>query len=476
MLAGTLTFATLAILLGAFRVFPAGRRPPSLRQDLAWMVVSAVLMVVLGGIWLATFPLPDSVAITTSDFSEYCRSVTAWVEGRPEHWSPNRAVPSGWLATVFARQLGVPDSLLLNAWLGQCCLGAGLYLWGRSLWSPFAGVAAVLVACTLFPLVALGRMLTFYPVIVGVLTLATGLAAMFWRWPTVRTALLAGTGIGLALLVDLRGLMWALPLLGLSALRVASVAKLRPMLLLAVAVAVPIGISWLLGPYAYPPQTTTLEVLSDLTKGWRGIVDYVPHTPLSAHTQGYIWGRSSIWNIPGTLLSLAEQGQNVPPALRTHPDTVASLQQHLMPLQPALVATTILAGVGLLRHPSRLVFLLGSALPFAVALEGAVAARFAGLRFLGNGAPVLALLGGLGVAVLLFGTPWASSARDRSMGPRGWAALVFVFLVVVGTVPSPFSPLEAWRGNYKNADGGLLTGCPAPTGAPELPSILYSLP
>ena len=145
--------------------------------------------------------------------------MAAAVDGRHTSWSPNRSRLSGLVAIATAGELGTQDALLANAWAGQGLLGAGLYLWGRSIHSPVAGVASVLAACALVPLVVLGRMLTFYPVIVGTLTFATGAVAVYWRHPGARTATFAVLGIGLALLVDLRGLLWALPLLGLAGLR-----------------------------------------------------------------------------------------------------------------------------------------------------------------------------------------------------------------------------------------------------------------
>lgn len=465
--------AVVFLLVVLVRVLPqhADRSPTS--AELTRALMCAGLLVGLGGVWLGAFSLSDARVVTTSDFSEYCQSVAAELDQTPRQWSANRSRLSGLPAVWAARHLGVADGLLVGAFVGQALLGVGLYLWGRALHSPLAGVAAAICACGLAPLAVLGRMLTFYPVIVGSLTLATGLVATAWARPTRWTALLAGVGVGLALLVDLRGLLWALPLLG-----TAMVGLLRPTrgvlgrvgLLVA-----PVVVAWELAAWAYPPHTTTLEVLSDLTKGWHGIV-WVVHVPAPATADtGYIWGRSPLTHLPDTLLWLAEQGRRVPPSLRTHPHTVQALGQLLSPLVPWLAGCTGLTMLGLIRRPGRLLLLAGTALPFAVTLEGAIAARFAGMRFLGNGAPVLAVVAGVGLAVLA-GAGRRPLPKRAGPSPRSVAAWIVLVALMVGTIPSVLSPLSHWRGRFKNADAGLLTGCTRPTGVPEAPTWVWQLP
>ena len=86
--------------------------------------------------------------------------------------------------------------------------------------------------------------------------------------------------------------------------------------------------------------------------------------------------------------------------------------------------------------------LLGGCVPFAVALNSAIEARFAGLRFLSNGFPILALLMGLGWATLALGShPSGSTASDTG---RPWRSLVsagLLLAVVLGIIPTHLSPL-----------------------------------
>ena len=55
----------------------------------------------------------------------------------------------------------------------------------------------------------LGRTLTFYPEIVGVSVLASALCVLALRTGKLWAVLASGVGIGLVLLMDVRGLVWA---------------------------------------------------------------------------------------------------------------------------------------------------------------------------------------------------------------------------------------------------------------------------
>ena len=130
--------------------------------------------------------------------------------------------------------------------------------------------------------------------------------------------LLAGMGIGAVLLVDVRGLMWALPLLGGAGLAAVWGVKkdedVEPRVmwtrrgLLLAALVLPIVVSYQLGTWAYPAHTTSLELQLDLrplfaTHGATG-PEFVPPYEIDS---AYRWGRSSVWEIPSTLGFILEQ-------------------------------------------------------------------------------------------------------------------------------------------------------------------------
>ncbi len=148
----------------------------------------------------------------------------------------------------------------------------------------------------------------------------------------------------------------------------------------------------------------------------------------------------------------------------------------ITPLQNLVVGSAILAVWTLFRHPGRVVYLVGAAIPFAMALEGAIAARFAGLRFLGNGMPFLAVFVGVAVAGVACGGAPSDPRVERRLRVRGGLALGFMALLVVGGISSDISPLAKWRGRFHETDRGLLTACEVPAGAPTEPVLLYELP
>ena len=151
--------------------------------------------------------------------SPHQTSVSTAVAWRRGGWSPlgmeSEPVPTERLSRFY-----YPLAWALRMYTLECMDGNRVARFqpvsGAGQSSPLAGVAAVLAACTMPPVAALGRMLTFYPVIVGTLTFATGVVAVACRWPSLRSAVAAREGGRPKLPVDLRGLLWAIPLLGLS--------------------------------------------------------------------------------------------------------------------------------------------------------------------------------------------------------------------------------------------------------------------
>ena len=353
--------------------------------------------------------------------------------------------------------LGIIDGLLAGAFVGQGLVGAGLYLWGRALHSRLAGMAAAVLAASLLPVAVLGRTLTFYPVIVGVLTLSTGMVAVAWRWRGLRTALLGGIGVALALLIDPRGLLWGLSLGGI--LLVAVLLRgwdrkprrgLTRVVLGLAAVSLPIWLAWTEADRAYPVGTTTLEALGDPVKGWETRIPIrsdpnVPMTPAS----GYVWGQSPLSHIPDTLRFLRRQSKRTPDEVRLSERTLSAKAHFLTPYMSWAVGGLLLAMVALVRRPGRLLLLLGTAVPFVVVLQGAVDMRYAGLRFLGNGMVCLPLWIGLGIATL-------AGAGARQTPLRTLAVLGLLLTTVLGVLPTDLSPAAAWRKPLNASPGSSL--------------------
>ena len=84
-----------------------------------------------------------------------------------------------------------------------------VYVWGSALGGIGAGIFSTGVLWMMAPMVLLPRFLTYYPPIVLATVLgATGLA-LWGRYRTPLTALLCGIGIAGCLLIDVRGVVWA---------------------------------------------------------------------------------------------------------------------------------------------------------------------------------------------------------------------------------------------------------------------------
>ena len=295
-------------------------------------------------------------------------------------------------------------------------LAAGLYLWGRALHSRLAGVAAALASCALAPLLLLSRMMSFYPETTAVFTLAAGLTAVAVRFTSPVSLAIASLGAVLCLLVDLRGLLFALCFLVLILLAAARAPRRRWPARLAIPALV-LGLGWTAADHAYLPQTASLETQVDLKRRLldRGIA--VPAALEEPLETAYVWGRSDPREIPQTLLGLQRQSAALQSGVLMDETAQRHLDAYLRPWTPLLSGALLVGALGIsfgaLRW-WRLLTLVGTAAPFVVALKGAVELQRAFLRFLATGEPIMALILGLGFAVLYEG--WARSGVSRSAG------------------------------------------------------------
>jgi hypothetical protein len=207
-------------------------------------------------------------------------------------------------------------------------------------------------------MVLLSRMLNFYPEIIASFVLASAAAAWAIRSRTPWSMLWAGLGIGVVLLMDVRGLMWALPLFGGVALAALlgkqqeyGTGRANPLLLLS-SLCLPIVISYLLGDWAYPDNTTTLEQQVDLrllfnTHGATGSEFLPTYDDYDTH---FRWGRSAIQEIPLTLWFLLEQARFQAPEGLTTIAGVGSSEQHIKPWM-LLGGLGLMGAIAVLRSP-----------------------------------------------------------------------------------------------------------------------------
>ena len=398
----------------------------------------------LSGLWLVRFHLSEP--LTASDFLDYCAAVASLTDGHPEWWPLKRSrlpgLPTAWLRP----RVGLVDALLLNAAAGTALMFAALHLWGSALAGRVGGLATVAVALTMSPLVLQARMLTFYPMVNAALALAAAGAAVAARTRSVAGLAFAGLGIGVALLADVRALIWALPCFGVALLvAVFAAGAARTRAARAVALVLPVAGSFLLGPAVYPAAAYPLEKQLDVRPLYALHGSQHPAVqPPYLYPSDYVWGRTPLADLPLTVGFLLEQSAFEPPDDVEFYAPQGLKVRQVAPWTDALGWTLPLALVLLVRRPWQLWAFAGAALPYAVALRGMADLVEIYPRFLTQGLPAVAIAGGVAVGVVWRWAPWQRLGRS---GPVvSWAlAAGLLALVVLGVAPTPLSPTAYWR-------------------------------
>jgi hypothetical protein len=433
--------------------------PPRRGLDLCLGLLCAVLLPGLGGAWLARFMMRDR--FMGSDLGEYCGIVASF--GQPPPEGAQRSELAAAVPGLLAQHVGVIDGLAGGALVSAGAAGLGLYLWGRAVAGPVAGVLSVLFALSWEPTVAMTRTLSLYPELAGGFTLAGGLVAYALRDRGAFPALLAGAGAALCFVVDLRGLMWGLPLTGL-ALLIAVMAPAGPWRLgrivarLAVVSALLWG-SYRVGERVYAERSVSLERLT-LHQG-RLSEMHIDADQLI--TSRYVWGHTDVREIPETLSVLARGTPFMRRAVGGKNHEALSIEQRALwvtPWLPLWVGAAVLTLAGLTLGADRrwrAVALIGVGLPFAVALEGAVTIQFSFARQLALGFALPALCFGAGfvsLQALAARLPIPRLPFPARLAPivPGLAAVLLAVGLVFGGLPSWLAPNAPWRAPMGGSD------------------------
>lgn len=424
----------------------AGRRPHGL-PDLAAAGALGLGVALLAAGWMADFHISGG-RFVASDFGRYCGDLGAMLDQRWEDWHLANSLLAGWLLAPLAARVGVVDALAWGAVGGVAVTAAATALWAGVLHSRLAGAAAALFSLALGPLVVLSRSLTFYPVQVACTALATSAAAVALARRTPLALLAGGAGVGLALLVDVRGLLVAAPTLAMVVVAALPGPWRRLPLRLAL-VALPLGLSWAVAGRAYPAGAQPLEhqvMALDARKVAARALGRPPHVP----TTTFVWGHTPPGQIPATLLEVRRATADLVPATRDLPMNVEGRARHLRPWAGPIAAALGLALWGLRRRPWLAAALAASLLPAALTVQGVALVELR-LRFLAPAAPAVAALLGVAFAVAVRGAlprtpddaPLAATLPfRRPPGPlREAAALALLLGLLSGALPSWLSPL-----------------------------------
>ena len=208
-------------------MFSVGPHKSLSGQDVVFALICGGIFTVLSA-WLIAPQVMHSESLepfVSPNFGEYCEVLGLWNDPKGE-WGmqPLRRTMSASLPThLFVGPLGVIDGLAAGALVCTLIVGAGLYLWACALGGRFAGLMAVVAALSTGTLPLLTRHFTFYPAIVACFVLTSALCCWATRAPTRMqpvAILCAAIAAGASLLIDVRGIIWAGPMLVLLVLLV----------------------------------------------------------------------------------------------------------------------------------------------------------------------------------------------------------------------------------------------------------------
>jgi len=411
------------------------------------LITDATIAITVGAAfwWVADNQLARTHMLdpwNTADLSDYCNAILH-LNGDPDvPWSIKRSKITGWLAAPLAQDNGIMTALRASSIAAAILVGCGLYAWGRAAAGRTAGLLAVLAGLALAPLVLLSRILTFYPMVAAFLVVGAALAAAGIVSKNPKHLALTGLGMGLALLADVRGLVWAGPW-GLAAAWAIWRSPDRTTALkwfLA-----PLAASYLAARWSFPVDAVSLEAQMDV----RPLMhmygsDNPAHQPPWDTGGSFVWGRTMPWDWLATIWFMIKQVQV--PILEGFPPPVArfAANNHMMPLVPVWLGSAAVAVLALWRRPRALVAVAATVLPFAIAFHGQANLAEIRVRFLCQILPGLAVLVGIAMSAAVQVVPplWG---RTRWLGLRGAAIVIASALTVTGQISTEVSPWARWR-------------------------------
>ena len=484
--AALLSFLLAAVTMGALALL--GRRLPgggASQVALGWvdlvLALGAGLATMLLGAWVLGPASLDGGVVTGADFQEYCASVATLRGDLPAHHYAMRSQAPGLLPGLLAGPLGVVDGLALASLLGSGLVGAALYGWGRALHGRVAGLCAAGFGLAMPALAVAPRVLSFYPLITGLLVAATACATLAMRARTGLGLAVGGVGVALALLADGIGLIWALPCLAVVLVAALRAPRRRWPLRLALAL-LPVVLSLGVGRWAYAP-THPLETQLSIMVRTNSAAG--PGGPPEAEVGGYRWGWSNPLAVPASLGRLWQRSRQAGQHLQDGQEVRQARARHVSPWLPLLAVALVPAALALRRRPWLLLALGLGCLPFAAMLQRA-ASMETNLRFLILSMPFVPLLLGLALAWALEGPVGAAPpATPASPAPR-WAralrpgiALLLLALLILGPGLTPLSARWSGRAPFPAVNDAATAVSFARTGQrrpnPEIPACTEAL-
>jgi len=424
----------------------------------AWMIAPQV-MVSEG---LQPFLAPN--------FGEYCEVLGLWTESDRE-WNIQalrRSMAASVPAHLFVNAFGVLDGLAAGALLCAAVLGASIYIWARALGGTLAGVMAVTAALSTGTLSLITRHFTFYPTIVT----CFGLTAALCGWTarvsgqTLPVALFfSATAVGASLLVDVRGVIWAVPMLVLLLWLVARIPNWRGRLVGLFLVTTPLLASHSLGEWnSGGMKVVTLEEQVDVRPlaylhGARGPEREPPFT----HSSGFFWGISPLSELPQTIQFLAHQltESSVSDVVKVRSRETRLFEEKVKPWERGSLVALIIVLLSMRKDRRGMLALLLTGAPYVAAQLGIHAHHEVRVRFLLQTLPLLAVLYGIAASHVLAlllqivgHTQNTTRAKQAQTHPRQsplWPVMGGVLVLLctansAGLIAGPLHMNASWRG------------------------------
>jgi len=380
----------------------------------------------------------------TADMVDYCNAILHLGGEADVAWSLKRSRLTGVLATALASSEGIMSGLRGSSIVATGLIGSGLYLWGRAASGRTAGLIAVAAALAFSPLVLLPRILTFYPMVSAFFVLgAVGVTAGIVR-RSPRALGLAGAGIGLALLADVRGLVWAVPWMAGALLAVWRSTDRKRALLWLMA---PLVLSFGLARWSFPAGAVSFEKQLDVRPLFLIYgSDDAAHQPPHDTGGDFVWGRSGPWRLPQTGWFVMQQLQlKAPPNFPPDVSQFVS-DDHLSPMVPVWIGAGLLALGACIRRPRTALAVAATAAPFAIAFHGQMGMAEIRVRFLCQAMPGLAMLVGVGLGEVVDMLPGPMKGDKQHSHPvRALIAGGLVLAVTMGEISTKASPWARWR-------------------------------
>jgi hypothetical protein len=438
----------IALVLGFVTGKPT--RPPSFTRLVSLCLLAGILFSWLSTYWLSLFYLQGS-SVIYSDLIEYCTGVTA-PRALEAGVSAKRSVFPMLLPRAFYDQYGFFDALALGALCSNMAIGMLLFLWGTLLGGVQLGMCTILLALVPAPMTFIGRMLTTYPEMS--LCFIFGAVSAFWGITSKRPSAMfvGGIGVGITLLADTRGIVWAFPFafgLAISALCRGSWSN---RFIRIICLTLPIIYSHNIASSVYVFDAIGIEQQVDMRPMLYRWAKLYP--PPWDYPSNFTWGMNPLSEFPKTVQFLVDQGN------LDVPDELVSTE--VMRGREIAYWYFLFAGIGGFfalirwrREPWKLFALLVSLSPFLIGFRGALTMLEEHTRFYIQTLP--------GV-IILWAVAWQSLVDIGAFfSPFQWRKTSFLhlpsqstlcLLLVLGAIPSILSPTSEWRREWSGTDDG----------------------